>query len=182
MAMVTARRVVCAARAGIASAMVVAMVAMAAPTAAYADSPLPFGGWQMGDIAPGAEEAAGVYTQDVVLGFAHSLVTTLLGAIVGVFVLKVVLTGIDRLMFGGSGASQGFRLDDIPIIGAYRDPERDTGPGSPGDQKTSSPWTWRRIWVHFGIQIALCLGALTITNVLMGIIATAFGAAGVVAG
>lgn len=123
-------------------------------------------GWQ--DI--GKETPQGV-TAGNVSTFGETLMKAVLGIVIGVFVLKVVLTAVDRIIFGGSNSggnkgngNEGFRLDDIPIIGAYRDPERS------GD----SPWTWQRIFTFFAIQIALAAGAYVIVGLMMSLLSTVF--------
>lgn len=128
-------------------------VAMAAP------------GWKPQDIYA-TDQAAEKFQASDTMTFAQGFITTGFGIAIAVFVLKVILTAVDRLIFGGSSNSS-FRLDEIPLVGAYADPERDSGGDGP-----SSPWTWQRIWIHFAIQITLCVSAIFITNLLISLIGT----------
>lgn len=105
------------------------------------------------------------YTPAGIGEFARSFITGFLGLAVIVFVLKVVLTAVDRFIFVGS-SNNGFRLDELPLIGAYRNPERDDG------HDGGSAWTWPHIWGHFAIQVGLCAGAWVITEFLIRLIST----------
>lgn len=132
---------------------IVPSVALAAP------------GWDPDDIYD-TNSVQDKYDSGTTLEFAKSIITAFFGIAIAVFVLKVVLTAVDRLLLGGDSNS-GFRLDEIPLVGAYTDPEK----GGAGDGP-ASPWTWQRIWAYFAVQITLCVSAIALTSLLVSIIGT----------
>ena len=129
-------------------------------------------GWGPTDIArPNGDTSQ--FEAPGIAAFAKSIVQGCLGIAIGVFVLKIILTAVDRLILAGGSNDESFRLDDIPLVGAYRDPER----GANGGQSGSS-WTWVRIWSHFALQVGLCVSAWVITELLMRVISTVAGVGG----
>ena len=129
-------------------------------------------GWQPDAIAE-TDSAAGKLTTSSMSDFVWNIVSKALGIAVAVFVLKVVMTAVDRIIF--SGAAPGtFRLDEIPLIGAYTDPEKQEGNG-PGVTNSASNWTWPNIWKHFAAQIALAAAASFIVMFLFWILSIVFG-------
>lgn len=147
------------------------------PAVAYAsDGRL---GWSMsgGDGGNGilADDPTGAFTPDSVMSVVTVLIRTGLGIAIAVFVLKVVLTAADRLLIGGTVApgpagppQEQSMLSQIPLIGAYPPPE-----------PTGGGYTWGAIFKRFFIQVSLCVGALLITELALGILKAAFSAAGV---
>ena len=105
-----------------------------------------------------------------VTSFVNTLTAWLVGIAVAIFVLRVVLTAINRMVFGngtgkssaqgqgGSSSSSGLDLTAIPLIGAYPDSD-----------------SWANIWKRFIVQLAIVAGAWFIVQLLMGIILWIFG-------
>lgn len=98
----------------------------------------------------------------------------LIGIAVVIFVLRVVLTAVDRMVLGntqdgmggrpgpggpgGPGApggpqGSGFRLCDIPVVGAY-----------------PPNISWKQVWINFAKNLALVVGAYIIVQLIMGVI------------
>lgn len=130
-------------------------------------------GWGPSDIARPTQDTS-QFEAPGIAAFAKGIVQGCLGIAIAVFVLKIVLTAVDRLILAGGSSDESFRLDDIPLVGAYRDPERGMHGGQPG-----SSWTWVRIWSHFALQVGLCVSAWVITEVLIRLIGTVAGVSGV---
>ena len=98
----------------------------------------------------------------------------LIGIAVVIFVLRVVLTAVDRMVLGntmdgmggrpgpggpggtggpGGPQGQGFRLSDIPVVGAY-----------------PPNVTWKQVWINFAKNLALVVGAYVIVQLIMGVV------------
>lgn len=110
-------------------------------------------------------------TQADVAGWVSTMTVWLLGLAIVFFVLKVVLTAIDRMLFqnkmddggkGGGGRGTGSAeetvLNRIPFIGAY-----------PQDVP------WKKIWIHFGKNVAIVAGAWILVNLVVNIVLWIFG-------
>lgn len=120
-------------------------------------------GWETGDIVNNPEGIAETYTPSGTAEFVKQIIQAAIFIVVGAFVLRIVLTAIDRLILAGNG-NEGFRLDEVPLVGAYRDPERG------GADRKGVAWTWTRIFSHFALQLVLCLSAWVFVEFLMGVI------------
>ena len=129
-------------------------------------------GWGPDDIAKPKKDTSKFEAQGIA-PLARSIVHGFLFIAVAIFVLKIILTAVDRLILAGGSSDESFRLDDVPLVGAYRDPERDVKGG-----QTGAAWTWSRIWAHFALQVGLCVSAWVITELLMGVISSVIGATG----
>jgi hypothetical protein len=131
-------------------------------------------GWEANDMIKNTTGATGMTAatidQQSLAKWVTDFTTFLLGIAIVLFVLKVVLTAIDRMIFksdvGGSdsgskqrsgGSSSGFSLADIPFIGAY-------------PQGTD----WKDIWKHFALQIAIVAGAWVLVQVMVGVVLFVF--------
>ena len=81
------------------------------------------------------------------------------------FVLKVVMTAVDRMVLGNTNdgmpqrggqrnqQSSGFRLSDIPLIGAYQ-----------------PDVSWKQVWLNFAKNLAIVVGVYVIISLIMGVI------------
>lgn len=95
---------------------------------------------------------------------------------IGFFVMKVIMTAVDRFALAESQSP--FRLSEIPIIGAYKDPrERNKWTehsqqstnrlqGNPQDQEPV--WTWKQIFKHFIKNIIIIVGIWVILGIIQG--------------
>lgn len=126
--------------------------------------------WSADKMLSDGAETAGVSITKVDSGGANNWVVGIAKWIIGVavvcFVLKVVMTAVDRMVLGnlddGSqrGGSRrrglqrdGFRLSDIPMIGAY-----------PPDVP------WKQVWLNFAKNLAIVVGVYFIIEIIMGVI------------
>lgn len=133
-------------------------------------------GWQAKDMIANTsgvtELDAKPITQAEVAGWVTSVTTWVLGLAIVFFVLKVVLTAVDRMLFqnkmdgtarggakGGGGGEDGSVLSRIPFVGAYPQTE-----------------PWKEIWIHFGKNIAIVAGAWVLVNLVVNVILWLFGA------
>jgi hypothetical protein len=133
-------------------------------------------GWEANDMIKNTTGATGMTAatidQQSLAKWVTDFTTFLLGIAIVLFVLKVVLTAIDRMIFksdiggsdggkqrsgSGGGSSSGFSLADIPFIGAY-------------PQGTD----WKDIWKHFALQIAIVAGAWVLVQVMVGVVLFVF--------
>lgn len=144
----------------------------AAPLTAWAEGGQV--GWNVNTIITGgsANEQLGIteWSAQSVSDVVTKFTTWLIGIVVVIFVLKVVLTAVDRLLFsnskgggggrgGGGGNSGGGLLTQIPVVGAY-----------------SETMAWKDVWIHFGKNLAIVAGAWIIVQVISGIILWGFSA------
>lgn len=127
------------------------------PTLALAGGP----GWGSDDIIdPGVKDS---FQPNSMMEGVQTLISAACGIAMVIFVAKVVLTAIDRFIFVGPGNNS--RLDEIPLVGAYPNPEK-LGP------EGGSAWPWRRIWFNFAVQMLLCVSVFAITSLLFSIVNT----------
>lgn len=152
---------------------------MALPSTAFAL------GWDPDDMmdkagtGTGVGLSSGTINQQTLADWVMGLTTFLLGIAIVLFVLKVVLTAVDRMIFkndingggggggggmpgrgggGGGGGSNGFSLANIPIVGAY-----------PQDVE------WKTIFIHFGKNVAIVAGAWVLVQIVVSVILFVFG-------
>lgn len=95
--------------------------------------------------------------------WVQTFTTFLLGIAIVLFVLKVVLTAIDKMVFAqldsqGKAKEGDFTLSKIPIVGAY----------PPGTE-------WKEVFIHFGKNIAIVAGAWVLVQIVVGVILFVFG-------
>ena len=142
------------------------------PALAYADEGNL--GWTMGGSGGRQgvlkEDPTAMFTPDSVMSVVTNVIRTSLGIAIAIFVLKVVLTAIDRLLLGGTVSpgpagppQEQSMLSQIPLVGAYPPPEPMGG-----------GYTWGLIFKRFVIQVSLCVGALLITELALGILQGVF--------
>lgn len=83
----------------------------------------------------------------------------LLGVAIAIFVLRVILTAVDRMVLGGDDpyrpANSG--LAAIPLIGAY-----------PSKDAQGNGYSWKDVWINFGKNLAICIGAWVLVNMMVG--------------
>lgn len=139
--------------------------------------PVAFGSqWDPQEMMENAGSAGGIDVQPLTAERLAEAVKTFTSYIIAIavilFVLKVVLTAVDRMVLGnsaesvefGGGGPNGqnnltkFRLCDIPLIGAYK-PEV----------------AWKRVWIHFATQLAIIAAAWLIVQVIMQVILMLIG-------
>lgn len=148
-------------------------------------------GWQISDEADslGATRSAERYTSTgVILPIVQSLANWSLGLAITVFVVRVSLTALDRLAFTNQGANAGFRLSEIPFVGAYPDPtdlgspvgeENAKAHATPSDgTKRRELWTWKRVWKRFLTQLTIATGSWLIIQILLGLLQALLGVTG----
>lgn len=140
------------------SAVGSAAVMAGAPTVALAD-------WTPDDMLGKAGSEGSFDVQKVNGDTINERVTAIAGWAIGIavalFVLRVVLTAVDRMVLGGedeSGRQQSV-LSGIPIIGAY-----------PPKQRDGSGYTWKDVWLNFAKQLAVCVGAWFLVGLIVGIV------------
>lgn len=123
--------------------------------------------WSAGTMLNNGASEAGVGIRNVDSGSANNWVVGIAKWIIGLavvcFVLRVVMTAVDRMVLGniddGSqrgprfGQESGFRLSDIPMIGAY-----------PPDVP------WKQVWLNFAKNLAIVVGVYLIIELIMGVI------------
>lgn len=123
--------------------------------------------WSAGTMLSNGASDAGVAITKVDSGGANNWVIGIAKWIIGLavvcFVLRVVMTAVDRMVLGNiddgqqrgprGGQGSGFRLSDIPMIGAY-------SPDVP----------WKQVWLNFAKNLAIVVGAYLIIELIMGVI------------
>lgn len=136
---------------------------LAAPEVALAD------GWTQGVLDTSAQQvgqdSAGKPTAEGISETVRKVSGWILGIAIVLFVLKVVLTAVDRILVGNdsqSGYPSNSFLTRIPIVGAY--------PLPTGGQGGERGYTWKDIWVHFGVQIAIAISAWFLVQLSIGIV------------
>lgn len=116
---------------------------------------------------------------DEITSVCTSVTSWAIGLAVAMFILRIGLTAIDRMLLPRQGTKDAFHLSQIPIIGAYPDPDEITEMTdneklamSLSGKKGGRPrrWTWQVIWVNFAKQLAVCAGAWILVRVLLGIV------------
>ncbi|RAP50741.1 MAG: hypothetical protein BZ138_06385 [Methanosphaera sp. rholeuAM270] len=102
----------------------------------------------------------------VISGWVGTFTTWALGIAIAIFVLKIVLTAIDRMLFASDangskvmGDKTKSVLTRIPLIGAY-EPDVD----------------WKEVFIHFGKQLAIVVGAWIFVQLVVNLVMFAFGA------
>lgn len=105
--------------------------------------------------------ASGSMKGDSVNSAVHNIVVWILGIAIGIFVMRVVLTAVDRMLI--SDSPDGSFLTNIPLVGAYPPPSRDGG------------YAWKDIWISFAKQLAICVGAWVIVEAILGLISWLLG-------
>lgn len=89
-----------------------------------------------------------------------------IGVAVSLFVLRVVLTAVDRMVLGGQDqyGQQQSVLSGIPVVGAY-----------PPKQNDGSGYTWKDVWMNFAKQLAICVGAWFGVSLVVGVVSWMMG-------
>ena len=152
----------------IGSLTAVAMAGLALPAQAFAAS----GSWGPSDIIQGDSLDPTQIDANVISEWVRTFTTWIVGIAIVLFVLRIVITAVDRMLFGdpsgggssgggmqprsnggGGGSSDSFlRSDNMPIIiRAYDKP-------------------WKDIFKTFALQLAVCACAWLIVNILAGVI------------
>lgn len=123
--------------------------------------------WSAGTMLNNGASKAGVWIRNVDSGSVNNWVVGIAKWIIGLavvcFVLKVVMTAVDRMVLGNiddgpqrgqrGGQGSGFRLSDIPMVGAY-----------PPDA------SWKQVWLNFAKNLAIVVGVYLIIELIMGVI------------
>lgn len=112
------------------------------------------------------EENAGTATGDSVATTVSSVAKWIIGMTIVLFVLKVILTAVDRMLLSSPEAGDSV-LVRLPVIGAY--PMVD--PGNPGKKG----YEWKNIWILFFIQLLVCAGVWFFIDVIIGLISALLG-------
>ena len=174
---------------GFAGLLAVGMASAASPVLAFANTPAGGGGGG-GGVSGKAWTASGMmgsaygnvgtggvtdFTPAMFADWISTFTTWALGLAIAAFVLKIVLTAIDRMIFsneggkatgqGGQGQNRGAKvqgggiLKSIPLVGAY-------------DEELG----WKEIFIHFGKQVAVVAGAWILVQLVVNVVLFAFGA------
>lgn len=154
---------------------------LAAPQVAMADD------WVSGVLDTSAqnvgEEQAGKPTGDSVANTIKSVSGWIIGIAIVLFVLKVIMTAIDRILFdrdssivsrsGNTNYFENSVLVGIPIIGAYPPPE--SRPNDPYADKSKKGYTWKDIWILFFVQLLIAVGSWFFVNLVVDLLAGLLG-------
>ena len=100
--------------------------------------------------------------QQSLANWVQGFTTFLLGIAIVLFVLKVVLTAIDRMVLQDNTSTDAKKNGDtiltkLPIIGAYKDA------------------SWADVFKHFGKNVAIVAGAWVLVQIVVGVILFVFG-------
>lgn len=126
--------------------------------------------WSAGTMLSNGASDAGVKIRNVSSGDINDWVIGISKWIAGLavvfFVLRVVMTAVDRMVLGniddgqqhgggtrGPQQNSGFRLSEIPVIGAY-------------DPSVS----WKQVWLNFAKNLAIVAGAYLIVMLIMNVV------------
>jgi hypothetical protein len=149
---------------------------LAIPTTAHAL------GWDVREEADavGASKSAASNVQPSTIAPIFTAVTNwVAGIAIAIFVLRVAMTALDRFVFSGQGAAPVLKLSEIPLIGAYPDPDDLVGAddanasqssGRQARAKNETLWTWGRIWKRFAIQLGVIAGVWVLMRFLLGVV------------
>ena len=85
----------------------------------------------------------------------------ILGVAIALFVLRVILTAVDRMVLGGDDPYRppNSGLTAIPLIGAY-----------PSKDANGNGYSWKDVWISFGKNLAICIGAWVLVNEMVGLV------------
>lgn len=151
-------------------AILAGMPLLAGPSAALADTSTP-----SGVIGEATKRAHGNEGDTLSAGTLNEKIKAIaawvLGLAVVIFVLKVVLTAVDRMLNDNRNGERSF-LVNIPIIGAYPQPEQG-GYGSSG-----GGYTWKRVWINFAVQLVIAIGAWLLVGLVTGLLSGIFNQIG----
>ena len=130
----------------------VAAAGLAMPAKAFAAS----GTWNPEDIIQGDSLDPTQIDANVISEWVRTFTTWIVGIAIVLFVLRVVITAVDRMLFGDEPDSF---LKKLPsVLAAY------------GKDKK-----WKDIFKTFALQLAVCACAWLIVNILAGVILWAAG-------
>ena len=122
-------------------------------------------GFKASDMLGNAGNQGGFKVDNINGSSINATVTAIAGWAIGVavalFVLRIVLTAVDRMVLGGQDqyGQQQSVLSGIPIVGAY-----------PPKQQDGSGYTWKDVWLNFAKQLAICVGAWFGVSLVVGVI------------
>lgn len=149
--------------------------ALLAPVLALPQTALAIEGWTPNAAISGmAGHSVSVkkFDEQTLMNWVQTIAMWLLGIAVILFVFKVVLTAVDRLIFGnqdgnvqfggngggGKGGGDAGILTKIPAIGAY---------------PANVPW--KEIWIHLAKNIAIVAGAWVVVQLIVQVVLWLFG-------
>lgn len=113
-----------------------------------------FTGASVLEAARGDGFTASTITAASTQGVVRNIAGWLLGVAIAIIVLKVALTGIDRMFLDNMNDSHDQSpLESIPVLGAY--------PRS---------YEWKDIWLNFATNLAIVLGVWVAVTVIAGAI------------
>lgn len=156
--------------------IVMPVACLVTPTTAHA---LGWGVQEEADAVGASRSAASNVKPSTIAPIFTAVTNWVAGIAIAIFVLRVAMTAIDRLLFSGHGAGPALRLSEIPFIGAYPDPddrvEADDAnaaqsAGRQARAKSETLWTWGRIWKRFAIQLGVIAGVWVLMRVLLGVV------------
>lgn len=144
------------------TAIVASDITLIAPTVAMAAPD-----WSAGTMLRNGASDAGMTIMPVNSDGANNWVIGIAKWIAGIavvcFVLRVVMTAVDRMVLGNiddgiqnaprTPQSDGFRLSDIPVIGAY-----------------PPNVSWKQVWINFAKNLAIVVGVYIIIELIMGVV------------
>lgn len=163
------------------AAILAGLPLVAAPSVALAG-----GDWIDGTLDTAAQQVgqseAGTASGSGIIEKVTAVTSWLLGIAIVIFVLKVVLTAVDRILFdresnithqvGNTNYFQNSALVSIPIIGAYPPPE--SRPNNPYAERADKGYTWKRIWINFAVQILIAVAAWFFVQIIVSLLLAIF--------
>lgn len=126
------------------------------------------GQWDVDSMLEKGGQTAGIsvttVTAETITQWVNRIVSWAIGIFVAFFVLRIALTAFDRMVLANSNSNA-----HVPF--AYPNPGDERY--DPNDIKGNTPpegWTWKRIWINFGKNIAIVAGAWVLVQLVMGIV------------
>lgn len=121
--------------------------------------------WTPQDMVGGNGTAMGgtTITNETISTAVRNVATWILGIAIILFVLRMVLTAVDRMVFANLGLNARVPFS-YPNPGDERwdDDERKAGAGE--------GWSWKKIFLNFAKNVAIAAGAWLIVNIIVSVV------------
>lgn len=141
---------------------------LAVPAAAWAGQYTPDA--MMQNAGKSGNISATTITTDTVTSWVNTVLFWAIGIAVALFVLRIGLTAIDRLVLANLQTNA-----HVPFAFPNPGDERYSQDEFRDGHTPPEGWTWKRIWLNFAKNLAIIAGAWLIVQVVMGIILYVFG-------